>query len=321
MSQDSSNPDPGTDKLELHHRQQLSALVDGALVPDQARFLLRRLQHDRELAGCYERWQLSGQVLRGQFQCLAAPDFGARVAAAIQDEASAAPVVHAAAGGRNAWTRWGGGAAALAASVAAVALLVSRPQAPLPDAPATAPSVLAARPAPVDAAPEVPAVAAMPAVPAHVEAPVAAEPAAALAAVAPAPSVRARPRSQRPQAVVREPLPVATMHPVARTTITATATAADAGPAGNPDGRPHTDVARVAASATADAHEPFASVPPDARPWPRAALPQQASGAYTASFGGESTATRTFYPFEPRLPAAGEDASARAPSPAWDAPR
>ena len=39
-------PDP--DKLELYHRQQLSAMLDGELPQDQARFLRRRLQHDAE---------------------------------------------------------------------------------------------------------------------------------------------------------------------------------------------------------------------------------------------------------------------------------
>ena len=31
------------------HRQQLSALIDGELSADQARFLIRRLEHDQEL--------------------------------------------------------------------------------------------------------------------------------------------------------------------------------------------------------------------------------------------------------------------------------
>ncbi len=35
-----------TDKIDKHYFQQLSALVDGDLAPDQARFLLRRMQHD-----------------------------------------------------------------------------------------------------------------------------------------------------------------------------------------------------------------------------------------------------------------------------------
>ena len=80
MSQD---PRPAIDKLELHARQQLSALVDGELSPDEARFLLRRLEHDSELSGSFERWQLCGDVLRGQVTRAADPDLGARVAAAI----------------------------------------------------------------------------------------------------------------------------------------------------------------------------------------------------------------------------------------------
>ncbi|HWU69970.1 MAG TPA: RseA family anti-sigma factor, partial [Pseudoxanthomonas sp.] len=52
-----------TDKFELHYRLQLSALIDGDLSPDEARFLLRRLQHDGELNACWERWQLCGDVL------------------------------------------------------------------------------------------------------------------------------------------------------------------------------------------------------------------------------------------------------------------
>ena len=31
------------DKVEAHCRQQLSAMLDGGLAPDEARFLLRRL--------------------------------------------------------------------------------------------------------------------------------------------------------------------------------------------------------------------------------------------------------------------------------------
>ena len=68
------DPDPGHDKLDLHQRQQLSALVDGELAPDQARFLLRRLQHDAELSERFERWQLCGDVLRGQVRRTAAPE-------------------------------------------------------------------------------------------------------------------------------------------------------------------------------------------------------------------------------------------------------
>ena len=108
------DPDPGHDKLDLHQRQQLSALVDGELAPDQARFLLRRLQHDAELSERFERWQLCGDVLRGQVRRTAAPELAGRIAAAIAAapaaEARATPVRSQAGSTRGpAWTRWAGG--------------------------------------------------------------------------------------------------------------------------------------------------------------------------------------------------------------------
>lgn len=75
-----------TDKFERHYRQQLSALVDGELSADESRFLLRRLAHDEELAGCHERWQLCGDVLRGAASAPAPLEFAARVRSAIADE-------------------------------------------------------------------------------------------------------------------------------------------------------------------------------------------------------------------------------------------
>ena len=74
------NETPAIDKLDTHHRQQLSALMDGELLADEARFLLRRLQHDHDLAGCWERWQLCGDVLRGHAQAPAPAGFAERVA-------------------------------------------------------------------------------------------------------------------------------------------------------------------------------------------------------------------------------------------------
>ncbi|MCC8446303.1 sigma-E factor negative regulatory protein, partial [Xanthomonas translucens] len=122
-------PTPGgsaPDKFELHYRQQLSALIDGELPADEARFVLRRLQHDEELSGCHERWQLCGDILRGRV-CMPAPaDFGERVRQAVAAEAQRADAARAsdAAGSRRSW-RWGG-SAALAASVAAIALFMTR---------------------------------------------------------------------------------------------------------------------------------------------------------------------------------------------------
>src|SRR5690625_2128055 len=115
-------PDP--DKLDRYHRQQLSAMLDGELSPDQARFMLRRLQHDAGLAGCWERWQVCGDVLRGQRNALLPADFAQRVSSAIAagDRQAADAAAHR---GGTGLLRWGGGVA-LAASVAMVALLVGR---------------------------------------------------------------------------------------------------------------------------------------------------------------------------------------------------
>jgi hypothetical protein len=137
----SEQPGPGQDKLDAHCRQQLSALIDGELSPDEARFLLRRLGHDRELSACQDRWQLAGDMLR-RVPCRAAPaGFADRIAAAVGAECAKADGRSAGAPRRAAaWLRWSGGA--LAASVAAVALFVARqhlggvePEAPAPDAP------------------------------------------------------------------------------------------------------------------------------------------------------------------------------------------
>lgn len=145
-------PDP--DKLDRYHRQQLSAMLDGELSPDQARFMLRRLQHDTALADCWERWQICGDMLRGQRNTLLPPDFAQKVSAAIAaDDGAQAPAARQRAGGPR-LLRWGGGAA-LAASVAMAALLVGR-QGGIEPEPAPArmqPRVAASQPVPVPTAP------------------------------------------------------------------------------------------------------------------------------------------------------------------------
>lgn len=121
-------PDP--DKLERFHRQQLSTMLDGELSQDEARFLRRRLEHDAELSGCFERWQVCGDVLRGRQVSLLPPDFAERIARGIAaGDVIVAPV---SATRRPRLLRWGGGAA-LAASVALVALFVGRPGASFDD--------------------------------------------------------------------------------------------------------------------------------------------------------------------------------------------
>ncbi|NUS38566.1 MAG: sigma-E factor negative regulatory protein, partial [Lysobacter sp.] len=115
-----------------HTRQQLSALIDGELAPDEAAFLMRRLQHDDALAGCWERWQLAGELLRGRGGARLPAGFSTRVMAVVAAEA---PVAPAATMRPRRWLAWSGGA--IAASIALVALFVARP-AGQPQAPAAA---------------------------------------------------------------------------------------------------------------------------------------------------------------------------------------
>ncbi|MBB4126438.1 negative regulator of sigma E activity [Xanthomonas translucens] len=298
-------PTPGAaapDKFELHYRQQLSALIDGELPADEARFVVRRLQHDEELAGCHERWQLCGDILRGRV-CMPAPaDFGERVRQAVVAEAQRAQTARAsdAAGSRRAW-RWGG-SAALAASVAAIALFMTRERLP-ETAPAAAPVQVASSNAPAAAKPAGP-VAAVPPSPS----PAPADPQGDLgAAVAAAPAV-AIAANRRQDAAVRR-----------GATRTQQAARGSAGRAAEPvravaaatPSRPAATAlpltATTAGQALAQQHagDPFAhqAAPLQARPWPRSALAPAASGGeFTASFPRQG-ASAAFYPFEPRLPA------------------
>jgi len=118
-------PDPAT--LHAFHRQQLSAMLDGELSPDEAKFMLRRLEHDSELARCWERWQVCGEVLRGRADGVLPGDFAARVAVAIQ-----APLPRAAAGlkparGRPRLRYWGGVGIAASLALVATVLVVTLP--------------------------------------------------------------------------------------------------------------------------------------------------------------------------------------------------
>ena len=267
------DPDPGHDKLDLHQRQQLSALVDGELAPDQALFLLRRLQHDVDLSERFERWQLCGDVLRGQVRRTAAPELAGRIAAAL----AAAPAAEALAvpapvrGGRGrgpAWTRWAGGAA-LAASVAAVAMFVARPAVTDP----------AFAPAPALAVQALPATEA-----------VLAQAAPQPLDLAPVQQPQLQPRAVTPRSQSRAP--------AASTVAMAT-----------PRGRVRDQAALAEAVAQADGQlpatgvaldDPFASPAPlQARPWPRATLAAPSGRSYTAGFA-DPAAPASFYPFEPR---------------------
>lgn len=145
-SNDSTSLADGGRSARDPHGEPLSAMMDGTLSDDESRFLLRRMQHDAELAGRWERWQFYGDAMRGCAGRALPADFNRRIALAIaaeQDAASQEPLAFDAVAGdprgaanalpqpaaaRRPLLRWGGGAA-LAASVAFAAIVGLRPDA------------------------------------------------------------------------------------------------------------------------------------------------------------------------------------------------
>ncbi|MFW3175029.1 hypothetical protein EX530_10160 [Xanthomonas phaseoli] len=283
-----------TDKFELHYRQQLSALVDGELSADESRFLLRRLAHDEELAGCHERWQLCGDVLRGAASAPAPLDFAARVRSAIAAEP--APQAQPAARPGARW-RWGGGAA-IAASVAVVALFLARERLPDTAPPAAQTPVYAttAQLPPASQTPQVPVAPKAPAAPA----PGTPDQVAALAAAVPAAALASTRRgaATRNQQVARN---AAARQQQAPTRMVAAAAPASTGA-----------VSAVAATPSNPFTHPDTTL--QARPWPRAALSGAGESSLNASFRQSRPGT-AFYPFEPAPQAVTSPASNR-PAPA-----
>lgn len=278
MTQDIRN---GDDKIETHYRLQLSALMDGALPPDEARFLLRRLQHDAELGDCWERWQMAGETLRGRAVAPLPADFSQRVAVLVAAE----PAPAAASKQTPRWTRWGGGA--LAASVALLALFMTRQQSPVDTAPDSAPTqIVAASSAPPAPAPQPIAPPSQPAADPNAAGALAATAVAVAEVPRRAANRRASSRSQNQRAAARlrnNDLPIAI---------------AAAAPASGASDLP--SITNAVSTAIAS-NDPFASQPiAPSRPWPSATLPQfQTSGALSVDYGPANA----YYPFQPRLPA------------------
>jgi sigma-E factor negative regulatory protein RseA len=123
-------------------REQLSALMDGELPKDQVRFLLRGLEADAELARSWSRYQLASAVIRRQAAFVPVDAaFADRVMQAVSQQSAPAR-----AGVRI--LRWAGGGA-IAAAVAVIALVGTRPaiQSPTPAAAmASVPATPAQRP-------------------------------------------------------------------------------------------------------------------------------------------------------------------------------
>lgn len=296
---------PQTDKLDDHHRQQLSAMLDGELLPDQAKFMLRRLEHDGELAACWERWQVCGEVMRGRQGALLPADFSRRVADAIVGQRDVAPAAGAATAPKHPrWARWGGGAA-LAASVAMAALFVGR-QAPAPGPETTAPAqVVASRAAPGADAPAMPSPEpVMPAAP--TQAPDVASTLATAVAAAEVPRRAAQRRASRGQ----QQRAASRVRRDSQAPVTVAVAAAGASTASSPlatDALPApVALAEADSPASSTVSELFTTQPMQPRPWPRAILPGlPARDAFTVGYGGMAQEhpqeRHPFHPFEPRV--------------------
>lgn len=101
-------------------REQLSALMDGELPRDQLRFLLRRIDADTDLPRSWSRYQLTRIVLRRQIATPVRADFADALMQRIAQES----IPSRRRGG--VLLRWAGGGA-IAAAVAVVALVTTRP--------------------------------------------------------------------------------------------------------------------------------------------------------------------------------------------------
>jgi negative regulator of sigma E activity len=105
-----------------HSDEQLSALVDDELEPNQHSLLIRRLERDQALQGRWSRYYLMGEAIRRDLSGDLAVDLAQRVHESIQGEAPLTPEVHGQTVTRS-WPRSATGFA-VAASVAAIALAV-----------------------------------------------------------------------------------------------------------------------------------------------------------------------------------------------------
>lgn len=126
--------------------EQLSALMDGELDGDQARFVLARAERDPDVAVRWSRYQFAAQVLRREHPVMLRDGFSESVMGAIT-----VPALTIRPRMAHRVLRWGAGGA-IAASVAVAALVVTRPAGESPTAPA---QPAFARATPVSAGPSI----------------------------------------------------------------------------------------------------------------------------------------------------------------------
>ena len=271
------------------HREQLSAMMDGELSADEAKFLLRRMEHDDALADCWQRWQLVGDALRGEVDRALPADFSRRVGRAIADDLAAAAVgeVHAVAAHGNArgpLLRWGGGAA-LAASVALAALIGTRmlsPPNPLSSASTASSAVPMVAPMPMlpTQTPPLAAVAPEPLAPRVPDALIA----QASAAVVMAAVSSGERRGSRPRILARQEAIAASAVFTASTASTASTAKVLAGASATAYA-PSTARGLVQTDPQADSLATQTQIA--AKPWPRALVPGASmDGQVTAGFEG-----------------------------------
>ena len=281
------------------HREQLSALFDGALSADQSRFLLRRLQHDGELAASLSSWQLAGDVLRDQTDAPAPIGFAESIAARIAGEplplmegggvqmparAATFSEVDAAARAsvaRGARWRWFGGGA-MAASLAIASVLALRPE--------TSPIAPTGFAVTESASPNLPPAPVVDVAPVTMNAVAASRTLATTpttnrqAAALPAPSTVPRAASDSAQQAARR---------IARAAPAASTPDRDAEPIAPRIALPAESSARTAEARSSTPADPFTA--PAAKPWPRAVIPSASSGTFNASLDSGTP----YYPFTP----------------------
>ena len=106
-------------------KEKISALLDGEADDLERERVLRALDNDPELSATWERYHLLGTAIRHDLEVMASPGVAQRIHAQLRDEVPVRPGVGVLLHSRNVLKL--GAGAAIAATVAAVALLNLQP--------------------------------------------------------------------------------------------------------------------------------------------------------------------------------------------------